>query len=185
MSNKVAVNIFGQEYIITGEEEQERIVQVASWVDSKMREIDEAVGNRLSSVSIAVLSSVNIANEYFQCKDKLDEADKKSSQLESDNLHYIQLWDEAKKSLLEYKEENIKFQKQKEDLALTIQAKDQEIEKLLQGQGTIKEEIQKGTEAQLKAAEAKYKDLENNFFDLQMENIRIKSELEKLRGKMR
>ena len=47
------------------------------------------------------------------------------------------------------------------------------------------EEIQKGVQKKLAEAEARYKDLENNFFDLQMENIRIKSELEKLRGGMK
>lgn len=185
MSNKVTVNIFGQEYTIAGDESQDRIIQVASWVDSKMREIDEAVGGDLPTSSKAVLSAVNIANDYFQCKADLEETKKISEQLEGDTQHYIQLWDEAKKNYLEYKEENIAIQKQKEELVIQLQAKDKEIEKILQGQGSIKEEIQRGTEAQLKSAEAKYKDLENNFFDLQMENIRIKSELEKLRGKMK
>lgn len=185
MSNKVTVNIFGQEYTISGEESQDRIIQVASWVDSKMREIDGAVGGNLPTSSKAVLSAVNIANEYFQCKADCEEAKKTAAQLEADTQHYIQLWDEAKKNFLEYKEENIAIQKQKEELVIKLQAKEKEIEKILQGQGSIKEEIQKGTEAQLKSAEAKYKDLENNFFDLQMENIRIKSELEKLRGKMK
>lgn len=185
MGNKVTVNIFGQEYTISGEESQDRILQVASWVDSKMREIDEAVGNNLPTSALAVLSAVNIANEYFQCKDDLDENKKIAEQLEGDTQHYIQLWDEAKKNFLEYKDENIAIQKQKEQLILKLQAKEKEIEKIVAGQGSIQEEIQRGTEAKLKAAEVKYKDLENNFFDLQMENIRVKSELEKLRGKMK
>ena len=173
MSNKVTVNIFGQEYTIAGDESQDRIIQVASWVDSKMREIDEAVGGDLPTSSKAVLSAVNIANDYFQCKADLEETKKISEQLEGDTQHYIQLWDEAKKNFLEYKEENIAIQKQKEELVIQLQAKDKEIEKILQGQGSIKEEIQRGTEAQLKSAEAKYKDLENNFFDLQLSLIHI------------
>lgn len=185
MSNKVTVNIFGQEYTISGDESQDRIIQVASWVDSKMREIEEAVGSSLPSSSLAVLSAVNIANEYFQCKDELEETKKISEQLEGDTQHYIQLWDEAKKNFLEYKEENIAIQNQKEQLMIKLQAKEKEIEKIIQGQGSIKEEIKKGIENQLKEAEEKYKDLENNFFDLQMENIRIKSELEKIRGGMK
>ena len=32
------------------------------------------------------------------------------------------------------------------------------------------------------AATQQYKDMENNFFDLQMENIQLKSELEKLKN---
>lgn len=185
MSNRVTVNIFGQEYTISGDESQDRMIQVASWVDNKMREIEEATGNALPSSSMAVLSAVNIANEYFACKDELEETRKIAEQLEGDTQHYIQLWDEAKKNFLEYKEENAAIQKQKEQLTAKLQAKEKEVEKIIQGQGSIQEEIQKGIQTKLAEAEARYKDLENNFFDLQMENIRIKSELEKLRGGMK
>lgn len=185
MSNKVTVNIFGQEYTISGTESQERIVQVASWVDAKMKEIEEAVGKFLPTTSLAVLSSVNIANEMFQCKDELEARIKVAKQLEMDTQHYKQMWDEAKSNYLAIKDEAVRLQKEKEQLLIKLQAKEREIEKIIQGQGSIKEEIQKGTEAQIKATEAKYKDLENNFFDLQMENIRLKSENEKLRGTMK
>ncbi len=182
MSNKVTVNIFGQEYTIAGVESQDKIIQVASWVDSKMREIDEAVGNSLPMSYLGVLSAVNIANEYFKEREELEEVKKISEQLEGDTQHYIQLWDEAKKNFMEYREENIAIQKQKEQLLIKLQVKEKEVDKIIQGQGSINEEIQRGIEENLKVAEERYKDLENNFFDLQMENIRIKSELEKLRG---
>ena len=84
MSNRVTVNIFGQEYTISGDESQDRMIQVASWVDNKMREIEEATGNALPSSSMAVLSAVNIANEYFACKDELEETKKIAEQLEGD-----------------------------------------------------------------------------------------------------
>ena len=46
----------------------------------------------------------------------------------------------------------------------------------------MRQEIERGTQQKIKEARDKYRELENNFFDLQMENIKIKSELEKLRG---
>ena len=68
MSNKVTVNIFGQEYTISGDESPEKIVQIASWVDQRMREIDEMVGSKLPTTSLAVLSAINVAKEYFELK---------------------------------------------------------------------------------------------------------------------
>ncbi len=185
MSNRVTVNIYGQEYTIAGDATQDKMIQVASWVDNKMREIDEAVGNSLPTTSLAVLSAVNIANEYFTVKEELDENKKITEQLEGDTQHYIQLWDEAKKNFIEYKEENAAIQKQKEQLTMKLAAKEKEGEKVMQAQSSIQEEIEKKVRVRLDEEKMRYKDLENNFFDLQMENIRIKSELEKLRGKMK
>lgn len=185
MSNRVTVNIFGQEYTIAGSESQERIIQVANWVDNKMKEIEEAVGKSLPTTSLAVLSAVNIANEVFQCKDEIEARTKVAKQLEEDTQHYMKLWDETKASFVECKNRVAQLQEENENLLSKLKAKDVEIDRIIQGQGSIKEEIQKSTEAQRKEAEARYKDLENNFFDLQMENIRLKSENEKLRGTMK
>lgn len=180
MSTKVSVNIYGQEYTISGEESQEKIIKVAAHVDSKMREIGGAV-NSLSTSGVAVLSSVNISEEYFTAVEKADELKQVNEQLEGDIQHYIQLWDEAKKNFEEAKENNTNLLSERDSLKAKLVAKDKEIDKILEGQGSMQEEIEKGIEGKLNDAEAKYKDLENNFFDLQMENIRIKSELEKLR----
>lgn len=178
---KVTVNIYGQEYTIAGGDTQEKVIKVAAHVDSRMREIGDAV-NALSTTDVAVLSAVNISNDYFTCKEKLQEVKAINEQLEGDTQHYIQLWDEAKKSFMEYKDENIAMQRQKELLVEKLNAKEKEVDRIVKGQGSLQEEIEKGTAEKLKEEEARFKELENNFFDLQMENIRIKSELEKLRG---
>ena len=41
---------------------------------------------------------------------------------------------------------------------------------------------EKNKELEVNSSEEQYKELENSFFDLQMENIRLKGELEKLRS---
>ncbi len=65
----VQVQIFGQNYTIRGEADQDYILGVASYVDRKMREITEklpvaSVSNSLSKV--AVLASLNIADELMK-----------------------------------------------------------------------------------------------------------------------
>lgn len=182
MNNKVTVNIFGQEYTISGSESSEKILHVAAWVDQKMREIDNAVGNQLSVSALAVLSSVNIANEYFETKKEISDLSRLAQNKEEDAKRYMQLWEETKRNFQDYQKEAGDFKKEKEKLISMISEKEEKIQELLKGQGNLKQEIEEGTEKKLRDSREKYKELENNFFDLQMENIKIKSELEKLRG---
>ncbi len=65
----VQVQIFGQNYTIRAEADQEYILGVAGYVDRKMREVTEklpmaSVSNSLSKV--AVLASLNIADELMK-----------------------------------------------------------------------------------------------------------------------
>lgn len=185
MSTQVTVNIFGQEYRISGEESQERILQVASRVDRKMREIDEKAGRSLPLSHLGVLSAVNIANEYQQCSDEYEACRAAREQLEENAADYLRLWDEAKENCTRYMDENENLKKEVNELTVRLQNKERELRSMMDGQGSIREEIKKGVEAQIREAENRYKDLENNFFDLQMENIKMKSELEKLRGELK
>lgn len=181
-SNKVTVNIFGQEYTIAGEESPEKIVQIASWVDQKMREIDELVGSKLPTSSLAVLSAINVAKDYFELKKDSKDSEKLAEQHLLDAERYMNLWEETKKSFQEFQEGIGNLKEENRKLQEKLELKEKEVQKIIQGQGSIKEEIEKGTQQKMKEAKDKYRELENNFFDLQMENIKIKSELEKLRG---
>lgn len=63
--NRVSVRIMGQEYKLVSEEPHEYMQSVANYVDEKMMEI--AKGNKkLSAAMIAVLTSLNIADENFK-----------------------------------------------------------------------------------------------------------------------
>ncbi|MEG0392706.1 MAG: cell division protein ZapA [Anaerovoracaceae bacterium] len=185
--NKVSINICGQDYVITGEKSAEHIAKVGAYVDRKMREIAEGIkGKPLSA--IAVLAAVNAADEYFTLIDDIEEMKRSNEQLESQSNHYVQLWEEAKKSFVEYKEDvqaELKALKQQKDATVgQLHDKDKEIEAMLRNQKAMEAEMQKGSDKAVKEMEAKYKDLENNFFDLQMENIQLKSELEKVKSQL-
>jgi cell division protein ZapA len=63
--NVVEVQIFGHPYTIRSEAEQEYILDVAAYVDQKMREITEKLP--VASLSkVAILASLNIADELFK-----------------------------------------------------------------------------------------------------------------------
>jgi cell division protein ZapA len=86
----VNVDIFGSAYTIKqGSEDSDYIVRVAAYVDMKMREINEKLP--VASVAkVAVLTSLNLADELFKERDgktrddhALDSIAKSSARLET------------------------------------------------------------------------------------------------------
>ena len=70
--NVVQVQIFGHSYTIRGEADQDYITSVAAYVDRKMREITEKLP--VASLSkVAILASLNIADELFKERAKQDQ----------------------------------------------------------------------------------------------------------------
>ena len=198
--NKVTVKIYGQEYIVSGEMSREHIMRVADYVDSKMHEVAAALPNGSTS-ALAVLAAVNAADDYFSAASMAAQLQSKSAQLEKDTQHYVELWDEAKKNFLQYKQEAQSSLEQKDQLQKTVSekiveltnlsnaytelekkcarltAENQELEKKLASQEGNSSE----NSALVKELEAKCKDVESSFFDLQMENIQLKGELDRLK----
>ena len=58
-----------------------------------------------STSVLAILTAVNCADEYFKNIRLTNDLKSKNEQLEKDTQHYVQLWDEAKKNFLQYKED--------------------------------------------------------------------------------
>ena len=182
-SNKVKVKIYGQEYVIAGEKTKEEIIQVAAHVDMKMQEVTEAAkAAGVVPSNIAVLSAVNIASEYFQVLEEMEELKRMNIQLEKDAQHYVQLWDESKKNYMDYKEETQAIVLQKDELLNQLRQKDADIQNLMQAAETAKTQAQSSMDEVVKEIESKCKELENSFFDLQMENLQLKKELEKYKN---
>lgn len=179
-NNRVKVKIYGQEYVIAGEKSREEIIQVAAHVDTKMHEIAEmtkAAGAAQSN--IAVLSAVNITSEYFQLLEDMEELKRMNFQLEKDAQHYVQLWDESKKNYMDYKEETQAIVLQKDELMNQLRQKDAEIQHLKESADAARVQAKDSMEEVVTEIESKCKELENSFFDLQMENLQLKKELEK------
>lgn len=73
--NKLTVKIADKEYTIIADESREYMHKVADYVDKKM-DIVRKQDNRLSTAMIAVLTSINTADEYFKLKSKEKELTK-------------------------------------------------------------------------------------------------------------
>ena len=70
--NKITVDIYGHQYRMVGKASAAHLRTVAHYVDEKMRSI--ANGNaRLDTSKLAVLSALNIADEFFQLKQEYEE----------------------------------------------------------------------------------------------------------------
>ena len=148
MSDKVDVKIYGQTYTITGDKTQKEIEKIAGYVDDRMHLISKVMGRNGTS-AIAVLTSINIAEEFFDEKDEMDRLKTANEQL--DTAHYIKLWEDAKKNYKQLREamDKMKLDGQKED-------------------------------KKFKDLKERCSEFENQIFDLQMENIQLKSQLEKI-----
>ncbi len=85
MSDKVIeIEIYGQKYRIRvkGEEDEKYIGRLTSYVDRKMREV--AVKSKsVDSLKISVLASLNIADECFLSRKKLDQLNEVIGHMES------------------------------------------------------------------------------------------------------
>lgn len=182
-NNKVSAKIYGQEYVISGEMPREEIVRVAAHVDMKMNEIAEAAGQMgANSSNVAILAAVNITGEYFQAVREMEELKSLNVQLEKDAQHYVQLWDESKKNYSDYKEETQAVTQQKEKLMAQIMSQEEEIARLKKEVEEAGASARSGMDEMINEIEGKCRELENSFFDLQMENLQLKKELDKYKN---
>jgi len=186
--NTVTVNIFGQEYTISGGMSREEIMKVADYVNSKMTDIGGE--SNLPASRVAILSAMDITGELF--------AEQKNHK---ENERYQQLWEDAKASFVKAREDLNAATAQKDDLIRQNGEKDQQLANLYNELAEIKkhnevlrgrvEELTKSLEYQqslpdqsakkIEELEAKCRDIESSFFDIQMENIRLKNENESLK----
>ena len=104
MKNRVTVTIAGQEYTLVATEEQGYVEKVAQHVDAQMKQVLE--GARVSLVDGAVLTAVNIADEYFK---EVEASENLRRQLKE----YLEEATKLKMELSEAKREIFKLQNQK------------------------------------------------------------------------
>ncbi|HZK01690.1 MAG TPA: cell division protein ZapA, partial [Anaerovoracaceae bacterium] len=120
--NKVQVKIYGQEYTISGQMPREHIIKVADHVDRSMHKLSKSLPS-CSTSSLAALAAVNCADEYYRAIESINDLKAKNQQLEKDAQHYVQLWDEAKKNFIQYKEDAQAATERKDELQRAYNAK--------------------------------------------------------------
>lgn len=147
-ANRVKVRIYGQEYTIAGDKKEEDIRQIAAYVDSTMKELGRSFSTNGQSV-LAVLTAINIADQLFDAKEETNRLEENEKRLKKETEHYLKMWEEAKKSFIQYKDSSARLAEEKEQ-----------------------------NEEKYKELQERCSEFENSFYDLQMENLHLKRELE-------
>tara|TARA_B100000315_G_C14014795_1_gene336152 strand:+ start:44 stop:352 length:309 start_codon:yes stop_codon:yes gene_type:complete len=72
LKKETKVEIFGNTYTIRSEADEEYTLQLARYVDHKMTEISQGIGD-LAGAKVAILAALNISNELFLLQEKLEQ----------------------------------------------------------------------------------------------------------------
>ncbi len=164
----MTVKINGQEYSIVGAEPKEYLLKVSSFVDDKMETIAKA-NKKLSTSMIAVLTCINIADQYIKTQDSLDEKEKEIRQPQQEIIE------------LEKHIETLHSELNEKDRAYSaLEEKIEEIETDLQEDeqtGLLKKELLE-KEDDLEKAQALINDLQNKLFANQIKLVETTNELD-------
>ncbi len=149
--NRADVVICGANYVLSSEKSEERIKEIAKMVDEEIRTVSKAL-NSNPNYRAAVLASLNIAEKLMDQSDMTLKLQTENYQLDNDVKHYIQMWEQTKKQVTDLKEK------------VSSEA----------GKQTQNSEEQKKLQEKLV-------EMENAYFDLQMENVNLKNELKSMK----
>ncbi|MBZ9688670.1 cell division protein ZapA [Clostridium estertheticum] len=96
--NVITIRINGNEYNLKGEEREEYLHMVASYVDKKIKNI---MGNneKLSTSSAAILTALNLGDDMFKSRSLCKELLSKSESLEKQDKEYALQLEDFKKQL--------------------------------------------------------------------------------------
>ena len=149
--NRADVVICGSNYVLSSEKSAERIKEIAKFVDDEIRTVSKAL-NFNPNFKTAVLAALNITEKLMDSTDTILKLQTENHQLDNDVKHYINQWEQAKKQVTDLKE--------KMSSEVDRQSQSSEDQKKLQ---------------------EKLVEMENAYFDLQMENVNLKNELKSIK----
>jgi cell division protein ZapA len=81
MEQSYKVNICGENFQIKSDQSPQVIERVAGYLDFKIREMSKG-GINVDKFRVVVLAAMNLAGELFEAKSRLEEYDKRSSQIQ-------------------------------------------------------------------------------------------------------
>jgi cell division protein ZapA len=195
--NRVVVRIYKQEYTMAGNETKEYMLKVANYVDEKMTHIAEK-NKKLSTTMIAVLTALNVADEYLKLKNQLEEKEKESEkslkELEETRIRLEQLEEAAMEPLQELEKTrsqlatvNQEFKMRENTYKETIENLKKENKNFLDGSENIEQMIEeiKQLKEELSLRDTELEEIENANDDLQKKLLdsqnkynQVKKELE-------
>lgn len=150
-ANRADVTICGNDYVLSGDKSEEKIKEIAKFVDDELRHTSKML-NVNPNYKASVLTALNIAEKLMDTSDKLLKLQTENYQLDTDVKHYIESWEQAKKQIADLKEK-----------------------------ATYDAEKSTKNAEDVKKLQAKIKEVENAYFDLQMENVNLKNEIKSIK----
>ena len=83
LSRRAEITILGQKYVVRSDQDEVQLQQVAEFVDSKLKALQR--DGHVNTVRVAVLGALNIANEYFlyrrRMESMLDQMEERTNRL--------------------------------------------------------------------------------------------------------
>lgn len=74
--NKIEVIIGGAVYMLQGKESAEHMQRVASYIDRVITDVKRLdISNRMSTTQVAMLTSINVADDLIKAENKIKEQD--------------------------------------------------------------------------------------------------------------
>jgi cell division protein ZapA len=180
--NILNVKINGIDYNLKGEEEEEYLIKVSSYVDRKLKAMLES-NDKLSTSSAAVLSALNSVDEMFKMEAKCKRLTSRIEQMEKVEREFQNQITSSKKQLKKMEDFNIELKQKIENMTNSQYAKkkDEEIEVHKKEKEILKENVQKGIDEnaklkfenknlkfELQSAKYKIMEIERKFIDSQI-----------------
>ena len=164
----MTVKINGQEYSVVGAEPKEYLLKVSSFVDDKMEIIAKA-NKKLSTSMIAVLTCINIADQYIKTQDCLNERIKEIQQPQQRIMELEKHIETLHSELDEKDREYSDLEKKIEEIEVDSQ-EDEQI-------SLLKKELSE-KENDLEKAQDLINDLQNKLFANQIKLVETTNELD-------
>lgn len=132
--NRVVVKILGQEYSLVSDDTREHMQRISNIVDDKMRELYDN-NKKMSTSMVAVLTALNMTDEYLKALDGQDDISKKIDELESENRKLIETLKNYENTLLDMRieidENSKKYNEEIDQYKEAITKKDLELEEFI------------------------------------------------------
>lgn len=128
--NKVVIRIAGKDYTLVGIESDEYIQKVGLYIDKKMNEI-LLRNNRLSTSLAAVLTAINVADDFFKSRETEFSA-RKEKEAANEELEKL------RKEVMQLREENSSLSAKNTTLQLELAKREAEL-------GEVRNSIDKGS----------------------------------------
>lgn len=186
--NKITIKINGIEYTLKGEENEEYLQRVASYVDKKLKNIMEN-NTKLSVSSAAILTAANVVDELFKYEAAYNDLRNKFRAMQKEEVLLSEQAESIKKQLTNVETHNKELQdkisflesKHKNDTNLEdLESLKKEFEVLQEASKSYVKEnnelrsTNKELKFQLQSAKYKLIDLQHRLIDNQIDLVKIK-----------